>query len=385
MLAGLVEQSLVIPEDDDAPRYRMLEPIRQYAAAKLEEAGEADTVADRAADCFADLAAAARAGLRAADQAEWLDRLDRDHDNLSSTLRRLIDRGDPGAAAQLTADTWLYWALRGHAVEGIGWMDRIRQDGDAALAPAGRAALHLALAGLSFAAGDVPGTASSATAAADAARTARADDLHAEALVLAANAAAFRGALNEAQAHLDEVEPVAQAHLWARAHTALSRSQLLIQAGDLTGGATVLAAAERAARELGNPFTLATVLNVQASFALGTADDDTALTKWAEAAALAAEVGTTWTLAYTVPGLAVLAARRGLDELAAELFAAGSATAEAASVAVVFPPDLAAAAQWLAAVREELGEDAFRRAWERGRGMRPDDIPGLAERLSDRS
>ena len=383
-LAGLVEQSLVIPEDDDAPRYRMLEPIRQYAAARLDEAGETETVADRAAGFFADLAAAARAGLRAADQGEWLDRLARDHDNLSATVRRLIDRGDAGAAARLGANTWLYWALRGHAIEGIGWMHRIRQDGDAALAPADRAALHLALAGLSFAAGDVPGTSASATTAADAARAGGTDDLLAEALVLAANAAAFRGEVGAAQARLNEVEPVARTHLWARAHTALSRSQVLVEAGDPDGAATTLAAAERAARELGNPFTLATVLNVQASFALARDDDETALAKWAEAAALAAEVGTTWTLAYTVPGLAVVAARRGLGELAAELFAAGSATAEAASVAVVFPPDLAAAGHWLSAVREALGEDAFRGAWERGRGLRPDDVSRLAGAISER-
>jgi len=85
----------------------------------------------------------------------------------------------------------------------------------------------------------------------------------------------------------------------------------------------------------------------------------------------AAEVGTTWTLAYTVPGLAVLAARSGRLELAAELFAAGSATAEAGAVAVTFPPDLELAARWLPVVRTELGEDAFRRAWEVSRFSLP--------------
>ncbi len=31
---------------------------------------------------------------------------------------------------------------------------------------------------------------------------------------------------------------------------------------------------------------------------------------------------------------------------------------------------------------DELGEDGFRRAWERGRGLRPDDVPRLAERIT---
>lgn len=120
VLAGLVEQSLVLPEPDAAPRYRMLEPIRQYAAARLQQAGEADVVADRAADFFTGLTAPARTGLRNAEQARWLDALARDHGNLGATVRRLLDRGDPGTAAVLLADTWLYWAMRGHAVEGLG-------------------------------------------------------------------------------------------------------------------------------------------------------------------------------------------------------------------------------------------------------------------------
>jgi predicted ATPase/DNA-binding XRE family transcriptional regulator len=384
-LAGLVEQSLVLPEDGPSPRYRLLEPIRQYAAARLEDAAETDAIADRAADFFAGLAAAARTGLRTAGQAEWLDRLDRDHGNLNATLRRLVDRRAPGTAARLGADTWLYWALRGHTREGIGWMRRIEPDGDA-LAPAERAALHLTLAGLSFASGDVPGTASSAAAAADAATGAGAGDLLVEALVLAGSAAVFLGAMCEAEQRLAEVDALAGplGHRWARAHTAMARSQLLFRTGRHDRAAAELADAERSARELGSPFTLATVLNIQASLALAGEDDDTALDKWAEAAALAVEVGTTWTLVYTVPGLAVLAARRGSPELAAALFAAGSVTAEAGSVAVTFPPDLAVAGEWLAAVRSELGEDAFRRAWERGRLLRPDDVPRLADEISGR-
>jgi hypothetical protein len=373
-LSGLVEQSLVLPEDDD--RYRMLEPVRQYAASHLEDAGEATALADRAADFFAGLAAAARDGLRTADQAEWLNRLDGDHDNLSATLRRLIDRGDMGSAARLGADTWLYWALRGHSVEALGWMSRIEAD-----APADLAALSLTVAGLRFASGDVPGTLASATAAADAARSVGDDDVLAQALVLSVSAAVFLGDLAAAEAGLVEVS-AGSGTGWVRAHAALAESQLRFQAGDTASATAALSGAEALARSLQSPFTLATVLNVQASFALLTDDEDTALDRWTEAAVLAAEVGTTWTLAYTVPGLAVVAARRGLHELAAELFAAGSATAEAGSVAVTFPPDLEVARQWLAAVRSELGEDAFRRAWERGRGLRPDDVPRLAGTIS---
>jgi predicted ATPase/DNA-binding SARP family transcriptional activator len=83
VLGGLVEQSLVVAEDG---RYRMLEPVRQYAAVKLAEAGEDDDAADRAADHVLRLAAPARAGLRTDRQREWLDLLQPEHGNLAAAF-----------------------------------------------------------------------------------------------------------------------------------------------------------------------------------------------------------------------------------------------------------------------------------------------------------
>ena len=44
LLSGLVEKSLVVARGSDqrGVRYRMLEPVRQYAWEKLEEGGEGD-------------------------------------------------------------------------------------------------------------------------------------------------------------------------------------------------------------------------------------------------------------------------------------------------------------------------------------------------------
>ena len=120
----------------------------------------------------------------------------------------------------------------------------------------------------------------------------------------------------------------------------MAEGQRLMQTGDLGGATGALLDVERRARRLGSPFTLATALNMQASLAQVIGDDDAAIVRLVESADLAADAGITWTLACTMPGLAVLAARRGRLELAAELFAAGSAAAEAAAVAVTFPPDL---------------------------------------------
>ena len=133
----------------------------------------------------------------------------------------------------------------------------------------------------------------------------------------------------------------------------------MLRDGDVEASRAALLEAGSVARALGSPFTLATALNGQASLAVVTGDDDTALERLTEAVDLAADIGTTWTLAYSLPALAALAARRGQAELAARLFAAG---AQSASGTVAYPPHPDAARTWLAAVRAELGEEAFAQA-----------------------
>jgi tetratricopeptide (TPR) repeat protein len=185
------------------------------------------------------------------------------------------------------------------------------------------------------------------------------------------------------EAEFGEAQRLAQAagNAWALAHALAGQGQRLLRAGDLEGSAAVLREAEEAARALGSPFTLATALNARASLARGAGDDDRALERLTEAVELAAGIGTTWTMAYALPALGAIAAGRGQAGLAVELFAAG---AESASATVAYPPDSQVARTSLSAVREQLGEEAFRRAWERGRALRPGDVPGLARRVTRR-
>ena len=370
-LGGLVEQSLMVA---DGGRYRLLEPVRQYAAARLAEAGEEQDAAAAAAAHYRELAAAARAGLHSAEQAEWLDRLQVEHANLGATMARLRERGEHAAAARLAADVWLYWALRGSALEGLGWLEAIQPE---ALDPRPRAALQVATAGLRYASGDVAGAAAPAADGVAAARSAGAEELLVEGLVLAGTAAVVHGG---GEQELAEARALAEAigDAWGAAHAAAANGQRLLRVGDVEGGAATLAEAETLARALGSPFTLATVLNAQATLALAKGDDDAAVDRFTEAVALAAGIDTTWTLAYALPSLAAIAARRSRPELAAELVAAA---AQAARVTVAYPPGSDAARTWLAGVRADMGDEAFEQAWERGRRLRPADVPGLAARL----
>ena len=122
-LASLVDQSLVLV-DDAGPeyRYRLLEPIRQYAAAKLAAAAEGGQLADAHARAYAARAAVPGGAVDDLDPAQ-VDRLERDHDNLRAALAWTLHH-DPGASAAFAAGVAGLWLLRLHLQEGARWLER---------------------------------------------------------------------------------------------------------------------------------------------------------------------------------------------------------------------------------------------------------------------
>jgi predicted ATPase/DNA-binding SARP family transcriptional activator len=119
LLTSLAEKSLLIAAGDDAPRYRMLTTIKEYAADRLAEAGEAEQARRAHLAYFTDLAETADPHLRRAEQVEWLARLEAEHDNLSAALRETISAGDAQAAMRLASATGWYWWLGGRRSEGL--------------------------------------------------------------------------------------------------------------------------------------------------------------------------------------------------------------------------------------------------------------------------
>ena len=117
-LASLTDSGLIRVEGtDEAPRFTMLEPIREYAAERLEESGEVEELRRRHGDFFLGLAEAAEPNLRGSP-GEWLDRLEREHDNLRAALDRLATSGEDELALRLAAALWRFWYLKGHLREG---------------------------------------------------------------------------------------------------------------------------------------------------------------------------------------------------------------------------------------------------------------------------
>jgi predicted ATPase/DNA-binding SARP family transcriptional activator len=130
LLEALTDRSLVQPPPDDrAPRHTMLETIREYAAELLATSGEAGAVARRHVDYFLALAEEAEPHLRGAP-GSWLDRLEREHDNLRAALDRLESAGEGERVQRLAGALWRFWYLRGHLTEGKRRLERALAAGD---------------------------------------------------------------------------------------------------------------------------------------------------------------------------------------------------------------------------------------------------------------
>jgi predicted ATPase/DNA-binding NarL/FixJ family response regulator len=126
LLGKLVAKSLVLAEDRGAAvRYRLLEPMRQYAAEHLRACGEEVAVRGRHLNWFRRLAVQGDLCLRGPDQRTWLRALEAEHDNLRAALdwaHRQQDAGD--TELEFCSSLALFWYLRDHIREGRERLER---------------------------------------------------------------------------------------------------------------------------------------------------------------------------------------------------------------------------------------------------------------------
>jgi predicted ATPase/class 3 adenylate cyclase len=120
-IQSLVDKSLVRHTEE---RFWMLETIREYAAEQLEHAGEVNERRRRHAEWFLALAEDAYPHLRGSPT-EWLNRLEREHDNLRAALDQLEASGETQLALQLAGALYRFWYLRGHFAEGRPRLERL--------------------------------------------------------------------------------------------------------------------------------------------------------------------------------------------------------------------------------------------------------------------
>ena len=154
VLEALSAQSLVVSEADalGGLRQRLLEPVAQYARARLREAGEWQVAAAAHAEHFREMAEALAPRYQDGGQVYALARVDLEHSNLTAAIERSLAADDATTAARLTWALWMYWWLRGHLTHGRRLAESVL---DHELPEGVRARAELAAATMAFALDDV--------------------------------------------------------------------------------------------------------------------------------------------------------------------------------------------------------------------------------------
>jgi non-specific serine/threonine protein kinase len=339
----------------------------------------------------------------------WLDRLEREHDNLRSALAWARER-DPDLGLQLAGTLGPFWSVRGYAVEGRAWLSeflaqtgpRPASEGTAGAARlVARARALAAVGGLAVAFSD-PSAAAVLEASIALAQQAGDQRIEAWALGMLALATASEASATES-IELSRRE----GYTWELAFS-LTRRAEIVAPRDMLHAQGDLEESVRLARKIGNPLLLATVLTtaglmaairrdtvaayarLEESVALFDQIDDKRFAnfarselahllrrygEYAKALRLYGETITAWVelghlgaVAHQLESLAMIATVQRQARRAAKLLGA----AEALRETVASPMHDAEREEYdraVVAVRDQLDAATFAAAWAAGRAM----------------
>jgi len=127
LITVLVDHSLLRPmaTTGDAPRYVLMETIREFAGERLTASGEADAVRERHAMWCLAYARKAAVGPSSIVEVEALDRLEAEHGNMRAALDWLMVTVRIDDLTLLAGYLGWFWYLQNHKSEGLAWFKLI--------------------------------------------------------------------------------------------------------------------------------------------------------------------------------------------------------------------------------------------------------------------
>lgn len=124
-IRGLVDSSwLTVTRGAEHNRFTMLETMRAFAAALLDERGDGPAVRARHAAHFAGVARSSESGLSGPDAAQWKARLEAAVADLVVALLWAEETADTDLGLEMTAALWRWWLHTGRLVIGRGWLGK---------------------------------------------------------------------------------------------------------------------------------------------------------------------------------------------------------------------------------------------------------------------
>jgi tetratricopeptide (TPR) repeat protein len=422
-LASLGDKSLVRlePTSGDDPRYSMLETIRAFALEQLVAEGEDAAVRHRHAAAFLALAERAAPELTGPRQPVWLNRLERDYDNVRAALEYVVEQRLTSIGLRLGVALRMFWRVRGYRSEAHRWLSLLLELEAPSVPSIARASILHALGNLAYSEGELSDAWAFQMESLSVCRD-LGDRLGiAAALTGLGYVAHARGDLESARAMHDESLSVARAagdvrgviyavgnlgwlatnqgdYEAAHSHHAESLA-LATSAGDRRGAARALTSLGYIAhvrgdlsrarllyeeslgvrRELGDRWGVAHSLMHLGWLSHHEGDNVTAVSQLHECLITAQTLGDRSLMADALEVLAEPALDAGQPGRAAGLLAAADTLREAIG-APRTPNDAEAWDRDVAAARTELGEEAFAAVWAAGRAMSADQAVAFALR-----
>jgi predicted ATPase/DNA-binding CsgD family transcriptional regulator len=379
VLSHLVDKSLVVArEEGGEARYHLLETVRQYGREKLSESDEEGQVQERHAGYYLALAEEAEPELKGERQVAWLERLERERDNLRAAMVWLLKRGELEEAARLGWALWLFWGIRAHFAEGRRWMEQALSARGSAVMPASARAKVLFVAGMMA---NYQGDHGSAEPLVEESlglfRELEDKSGTAWALSNASFAALGQGRHQRAITLIEEsVDLFLEVEeKWG---AALQICFLAVAWRDRGDHGRAKRLAERGlalSREVGERQAISAALYILATLAQTEDDHERARDLFEEGLTVSAELGNEADVAHCLEGLASMAAAEGSIARAARLWGAEEALLEKIEAAVyTYVPDRSVHRSRVAAARSQLDEEAFEAAWAEGRAMKPEQV-----------
>ena len=127
-IRGLVDSSwLAVTRDGEQNRFSMLETMRTFASAKLDDAdggSDGGSARGRHAAHFAAVAKASEAGLAGPEGGAWTTRLEAAAADLDVALRWADETADAGLGLEMSAALWRWWLISGRLSLGRSWLGK---------------------------------------------------------------------------------------------------------------------------------------------------------------------------------------------------------------------------------------------------------------------
>src|SRR5260370_23274715 len=104
----------------------MLETVHEYAWEALAAQEEAEAMRQAHAAYYLRLTEEAEHGLLSPEQEQWLERIQREHENLRAALSWLIEQGEMKTTFRFATALWRFSSLHGHQRHGYITLDYLR-------------------------------------------------------------------------------------------------------------------------------------------------------------------------------------------------------------------------------------------------------------------